>query len=165
MQPAYTTKEYWDTRAKKYKGNPVLCLFNDPRFKEFEQQVDSFLRDKIKLGDKVLDVACGYARFANTVHLAGGIWRGIDFSEEMRKQSPPSIQHRFYVGDAKMPHIDGKISRMQFDLIYCVNSLHVLQMNPKQYCDLYYPFCKPGGIIASLECDVFTLFPIYKGKQ
>jgi ubiquinone/menaquinone biosynthesis C-methylase UbiE len=167
QQPDYSTPEYWNERARDNEGDPRQCLFRDPRFNQYERITYHILKGLIRAGDKVLDVACGYGRFAQTVRYAGGSWYGVDFSEEMKRQAKSLITlseyGRFQVVDATKG-IDLSLKgwgENRFNLIFEVNSLKCLRLTEEEFASLYQPLLRSAGQIACLECDQFTVFNYY----
>lgn len=126
-------------------------LFEDGRFDEYERRVKELLYAWEDY--RVLDVACGYGRFAPIFE----DYTGIDFSSEMvalaEKKNPGKT---FVCEDAKRVNLGHK----KYDIVFEVNSLKSLDMTPEEFFEKYYDHARIA--IACLEADQFIVRQIYR---
>lgn len=135
-----------------YKNNPQALLFRDPRFKEYEARTFEYL--KVWNTSKVIDIACGYGRFAYIFHPDN--YTGFDFSEEMIKfASEKRPGYVFLKMDARK---ENELP-LNNDLVFEVNSLHSLGMTPEQFYEKFEKYAIKA--VACLEADRFTIFQKY----
>lgn len=157
--PDYSTPEYWNQRVRDNIGDDQAMLFRDPRFDNYERLVIQFLVSVIRPRDVVLDVCAGFGRFSRLVIGREAEWFGVDFSHEMEKLwKERGAIGGYTLGACQKPDLWCKRS---FDLIFEVNSLHVLGWTPIQFRDTYVPYLNRPGRIACLECEEFTVFNYY----
>lgn len=162
--PEYSMPHYWDRRVRDNLGDPQAMLFRDPRFDAYERLVGEYLSAVIRPNWKVLDVACGFGRFARIVCGKQAKWHGVDFCDEMRKLwvEQGSVGNVYLNGNVRNHDVLQIVSRFgPFDFVFQVNSGKVLQWTPDQFRDAMLPLLARPGRIACLECDCFTVFNYY----
>ena len=77
-------QQHWNHRAQQFAENPARCVgWAGHAFDEHERYVKRLLRGLVIPGMRVLDVGCGYGRFAGIVLKRKADWVGVDFSTEM----------------------------------------------------------------------------------
>lgn len=107
-----TSADYWDQRAKDETISDKARIWYSSRIDEHTEWVKSFLKPYKDM--TVLDVGCGYGRFAP--FFSPKKYKGYDFSGEMirlaRKEYP---KYDFFVADA-----DEYVPEEKFDLIFAV---------------------------------------------
>lgn len=147
----YQTTAYWNRRTRDNLGDERNMLFRDHRFEEYDQRTREELIQWKDLA--VLDIACGFGRFANMFE----DYTGVDFSREMIKlanqKHPGKLFTCIDVRTAPIPE------RM-FDVIFECNSLKCLGQTPMQFFEKYKSHAKKA--VACLEADVFTIYHIYE---
>ncbi len=146
-----TTPEYWNLRVATATNDDDM-IFLDPRRGQFWERVHAELR-KWHGDFQVLDVACGFGRFAKEFDPAR--YQGFDFSEEMlklaRERNPFHTFHQTDVrGDRKFPRVD---------VVFEVNSLRSLGLTAEEFIAKFRPYAKIA--VACLEADRFTIENLY----
>ena len=84
-----------------------------------------FFINKLRVGDKVLDVGCGYGAVAFSMANAGALVTGIDMDETNLRQARKRFQHEnliFIFGDVRQDLPDGN-----FDVIVMSNVLEHIE--------------------------------------
>jgi hypothetical protein len=126
----------------------AMRVMADVKATEHERRVKTFLqlwKDK-----DVLDVCCGYGRFAEGMNN----YEGFDFSEEfVRQANHPHV----YLGDAH-EDIEG-----MWDVVFESISLSSLKMTPEQFYEKWKH--KAREYVACFELDRFYIFSIYAGHN
>lgn len=125
-------------------------IFLDGRRAEYWRRVFAYLGEHKDA--KVLDVACGFGKFAHLFKPEN--YMGIDFSEEMiklAKEKNPG--YAFFVMDYK-----DDILRDQFDLVFEINSLRSLGLNYYDFIERSRELINDGGAIFIGECDEWITY-------
>ena len=139
---------YWNQRATTYAANPARMVgWEQHPFDEHERYVKRLLRGLVTPGMKVLDVGCGYGRFAEVVQKRKADWVGIDFSPEMHNQwAKRGAPGKFVLADAR--NTEPLKPYAPFDLIFCVGANGPMGLGVDDFCKLYSCLIrKPGHIV------------------
>ena len=136
---------YWDKRAADNDEPAEIVGWNSHPFERHEAFVYQLLSGLVLPGSRVLDVGCGYGRFAPHVHELRGEWVGLDFSAGMRKIWEEEINvGRYELGNARTPPKD----LGQFSTILFCGSDGPIGLPKEALKELYAPFVKrPGHIV------------------
>lgn len=149
----HTTKEYWEHRVRTAKNREDM-IFVDGRRDAFWHRVRRQLGEWAAQDMRVIDVACGFGKFAGIFTPA--TYLGVDFSEEMlaiaAKEKP---LYHFVAGDAKL-----FVPPSGVDVIFEVNSLKSLGMTVDDFIKHFSPYAKTS--IACLEADRFVIEQVYR---
>ena len=148
-----TTRAYWDDRVRTAKNREDM-IFLDSRRDEYWRRVRAQLSEWAKEGLTVLDVACGFGRFA-TIFMPAQ-YRGIDFSEEMLKIA--TRENPLYAFEGMSAH-EVNLRPAAFDVIFEVNSLRSLGMSPEDFVKRFSPYANVA--VATLEADEFRVSHLY----
>lgn len=135
---------YWNRRATDNDAAGMVGWASHP-FEAHENYVALLLAGIVRPGSRVLDVGCGYGRFAECVTELKAEWVGVDFSEGMKAVYDEEVGlGTFILADARQPKADwGK-----FTTILCVGANQVMGLGTEQFKELYAPFVKkPGNIV------------------
>jgi len=115
-----------------------------------EQPFHWDLVERVFPGATVLEVGCGTAHLCPQVEARGGIYTGLDYSEELlqhnRRRFPKA--HFFSIGTPL---------RETYDLVASLYTLeHIVA--PPAYLELLWRYCRPEGLIAII-CPEFVEGP------
>lgn len=100
----------------------------------------------------VLDVACGYGKFAS--NFARFKYTGIDFSEEMIKRADQLDTFKIIQADARTWEVDA-----QYDVIFEVNALRSLGWSAEQFFEKFGLHARVA--VACFEADQFIIKQMY----
>lgn len=136
------------------KADPLGMVLYDHEAPEHERLVKKVLS---AFSDcSVLDVACGYGRFASV--FSPDKYLGIDFSEAMvalgKERNP---DYKFKQIDVRSEEIPEK-----FDVVMSVISLSSLQMTAQEFLERFKRNAKK--FVVCCEKDEFFIFPIYDNR-
>lgn len=92
-----------------------------------------FFVERLKMGDRVLDVGCGYGTVAFSMAQAGALVIGIDMDEKNIRQARKLYQHenlKFLIGDVRkdLPEGNFNVIVMSNVLEHIENRIEVLKM-------------------------------------
>lgn len=150
-----TKPEFWNNRVLEAKGDPQALVYASAGKLQRSQIIgEELIKMIVRPGMTFLDVGCGYGRYYPAVIAAGGIYSGIDFSEEMIKE-------------AKKRHPDGnfsvntwhKYTNQVFGVVFesiCHSSTDMLL---EDFVELLQKFCNENGKVIIIEpniCGIFT---------
>jgi SAM-dependent methyltransferase len=140
--------EYWDKRAAEFAHDPERMVgWAEHPFALHQRYVENLLAGLTKPGDRILDVACGYGRFAQHVRELGCEWVGLDFSPRMRDLWRDEVASgRFVLADVgrRLPAL-GK-----FDLVLFVGDLRLLDCDVERFYCQWLPYVRAPGQIATV---------------
>jgi SAM-dependent methyltransferase len=144
-----TSKDYWNDRAEKTRKDGLMGVYNHSKVLEH----DSIVRKVIQSykNDSVLEIACGYGRFANEFQ----DYLGIDFSDVMiqrAQENHPGKQFRVENARTFKPE-------KQYDVIFQVISRTSLKQSPEEFYEQWKPYARK--FIIYFELEMFVAFPIY----
>lgn len=150
-------KDYWNGRAAHTKDKMALVYNHNQGFARSQEVGEALIKLFVRPQMTVLDLGCGYGRFYTPVTEAGGLYVGMDFSEEMIKIARVTYpKGEFHVGD--WWELQGK-----FDIVFeciCLSSYDALDPD----C-LIEPFAKHllkfarDKLIMVEPCDTRVLCP------
>lgn len=143
-----TTAQYWNHRAQVNVNNPAKMVgWEGHPFDEHERYVKRLLRGLVTPGMRVLDVGCGYGRFADIVLKRKAEWTGVDFSPEMQRLWKANGSHGcFVLANAVTP--PSELDRAAYDLIFCVGANGPMGLSVEDFCNRYSCLIrKPGHIV------------------
>lgn len=146
-----TSRDYWNERTKSMKEDLNGMVFMDTRVQEHYNAVCKILSSVNGPHATVLDIGCGWGRFADTFWPES--YTGVDFSEEMvvlAKSKYPS--HTFVHGDAHA------LPEKQYDVVFGVIVTSSLGITPKEFIEKYTPYAK--RFVMCFEPDEFLIKPI-----
>lgn len=147
--------EYWDARAHENAASPAAMVgWQGMPFEAQGDYIKGMLEGLVTPGARVLDVDCGYGRFALTVVHNEAHWIGIDFSKGMAGQF---LEHKishpravYHIMDARNP----APALGKFDPIFCVGGYRTCGFESiDQFNSTYEPFIKRPGHILTVECN------------
>ena len=145
-----STKEYWDKRVVTSTKDIQSLVFMSTIAEEHDKKVREILaiwKDK-----KILDIACGYGRFAS----ACNDYTGLDFSQEMLSLAKQkNVDAKFILHDAHQ-----EIPLEKWDVVMEVISLSSLSMTADEFYERYKKYA--NELVICFEPDKFTIYPIYK---
>lgn len=132
-------------------------IFLDGRRAEYWRRVRLQLGQWAVQDLNVLDVACGFGKFADVFVPLNYV--GIDFSDEMialaKKEKALYHFERTDVKEWKPPGT--------FDVIYEINSLRSLGLTADGFVNLFRPYATMA--IATLEADEFRITQLYPDQR
>lgn len=137
---------YWNARARDNEGDPQSMVgWASHPFDAHQNYVKFLLTGIVKPGSRVLDVGCGFGRFAQfVVEELKAEWVGVDYSEEMRRVwEEESGFGTFILADARQPQSDWG----RFSTILAVGSNQQMGLNVGQFAEVYTPLIKRTGHI------------------
>lgn len=138
---------YWNHRAQQHVANPARMVgWEGHPFDEHERYVKRLLRGLVTPGMRVLDVGCGYGRFAEIVQKRKAEWTGVDFSPEMQRLWKQRGSHGHFV----LAHAENPPKELigPFDLIFCVGANGPMGLSVEDFCERYSCLIrKPGHIV------------------
>lgn len=147
-----STEAYWNERVRTSRNRDEM-LFVDARRDEFWRRVRRQLDDWAGQGYTVLDLCCGFGKYANTFIPAA--YHGVDFSGEMIKLArKEQTMYTFEQADVRN-YVPGR----QYDVILEINSLHSMGMTPQEFANKFSPYAKVS--VATLEADSFIISQSY----
>lgn len=128
-------------------------IFIDPRRDDYWRRVRWQLGDWAVQSHSVLDLCCGFGKFAPV--FAPAQYVGVDFSAEMvALAAAEQPLYSFLQADVRT-----FIPAAPVDVIFEINSLHSMGMTPEQFRDKFQPYAKVA--VATLECDEFRIYQHY----
>jgi len=139
----------------KKSPNRADMIFMDERRDQYWAYTENFLRDLFG-GLVVLDVACGFGRFAKCFNPE--LYHGVDFSAEMLDIAGTENP------DCSFFHEDAKnfVPPVEMNVIFEVNSLRSLGMTQQEFVDHYKQYA--NMFVACIEADQFCITPIYETR-
>lgn len=150
------TPEYWDARARQAVNDEAMVGWHGAPYTMQREYIESLLGSFVQWGKNVLDVGCGFGRFAECIRANGGNWYGLDFSTEMLLQfssrhywpeAPPA--ERFMRRNAA----DGPEGTRKYRLIFCVGGYRTCGFpTVEAFEKVYAPFIERPGHIVLVEC-------------
>jgi SAM-dependent methyltransferase len=119
-----------------------------PRVKQYLDAEIQFVRARLKPGDTVLELGCGYGRVALELAKVASKVVGIDTSEESlelgRRIAEPSVQCEFLLMDA----LDLKFGDAGFDVVVCVqNGICAFRVDQLRLFREALRVTRPGGLV------------------
>lgn len=152
-----TTTEYWDARARLFKNDLQMLVYQDVRgFPESQRIGESMLEIFAKPGMRMLDAGCGAGRFfpASQVHRLEyvGVDASLGMLEIARARYPEGdFRHIAWADLADADH-DGK-----YDIVFeciCLSSF-VGSFQDFQY--ILSKMLKPDGVLIMLEATDISI--------
>ena len=143
------TVQQWNHRAEVFAENPARMVgWEQHPFDEHERYVKRLLRGLVTPSMKVLDVGCGYGRFAGIVLKRKAEWVGIDFSPAMQQLwKNNGSPGRFVLANAATPPQEAE-ALGPYDLIFCVGANGPMGLSVDLFCERYSCLIrKPGHIV------------------
>ena len=136
---------YWDKRATDHDEPADIVGWASHPFLKHESFVYQLLNGLVLPGSRVLDVGCGFGRFAPHVHELRAEWVGLDFSQKMHELWQEEIGvGKFVLGNARTPPKD----LGQFQTVLFCGSDGSIGLPKEALKELYTPFVKrPGHIV------------------
>ena len=112
-----------------------------------EQPFHWDLLSRVSTGMTVLEVGCGTAHLCSQVEARGGIYTGLDYSEDLLQNNRRRFPNARFRSLTDPPN-------ESYDL---VTSLYTLEhiVNPSAYLESLWRYCRPDGLIAVI-CPEFV---------
>jgi len=156
----YSSVEFWDEKAKHYRGDAVSMwanpYLNELYDKEQKQVLDRFV-SILELGSTILDLGCGTGRICRYLASNGFNMTGVDYSE-------PTIEIARDITDGENPNYifasyHNLPNDVEYDVLLSVASLTIVCRNRSDLSGIVQKLknvLKPNGTIILIE-------PIHRG--
>lgn len=140
-------KGYYEQKLSAERLKKVYEIAR-PRAQQYFTAELSHVLGKIKPGDKVLDLGCGYGRILPELAQKAGLVFGIDSSEASLMLAQETIAGISNCLLAAMNAVQMGFIKNTFDVVICIqNGISAFHVNQKELIKESIRVTRPGGIV------------------
>jgi len=142
-------KDLEDRLAVFYKNPPdsyyVIANQAAEHYTPEEQPFHCHLAAQTFEGARVLELGCGTAHICPHVEQRGGVYHGVDYSEELLADNRRSFPNAIFWKLGTQP-------AHQYDLVASLYTIEHVS-NPPDYLQQLWNYCRPGGLLGVICPD------------
>jgi len=139
-------KNYYDCNLSAERLQLVYGLA-PPRVKQYLEAEISFVLDRIRPSDIVLELGCGYGRVLKRLATKARLVCGIDTSEASLRVAAESMKSAASVRIAQMNAAALGFRDSSFDRVVCIqNGISAFHVDPKTLVSESLRVTRPGGL-------------------